>query len=178
MCSLGNRVPGPFVGMGVVILKLLWVFLLLIFSAHSLQAGQVTAGKCVGVSDGDTIRVLCNRKEIIVRLEGIDCPERGQDFGTRAQQYTGALVFGRHVQVRVVTHDRYGRAVARVLVQGKDLSVELVRAGLAWHYTRYSRDPLLAKAEKEARAKKAGLWAVGNPIPPWEFRHKKRWKVT
>ncbi len=152
-------------------MKIVYVFLLLILSALPLSAGEFLTGKCVGVSDGDTIRVLCNKREVKVRLEGIDCPEMKQDFGRRAKQFTSAMVFGRMVHVRVVTKDRYGRSVGRVTLQGKDVSVELVRSGMAWHYRKYSNDPVLSKAEEEARAKKVGLWSLRNPLPPWEFRH-------
>jgi len=42
----------------------------------------------VGVSDGDTISVMRGGRAVKVRLNGIDCPENGQPFGTRAKQYT------------------------------------------------------------------------------------------
>jgi len=63
----------------------------------------VITGKVVGVSDGDTITVLENRTQHKIRLYGIDCPERRQDFGTRARQFVSDMVFGK--QVRVVKHD-------------------------------------------------------------------------
>ena len=66
--------------------------------------------------------------------------------------------------------DRYGRLVSRVQVDGTDLSVALVTEGLAWHYTQYSDDPVLAAAEAQARAAKIGLWSQSAPVPPWEFR--------
>ena len=51
------------------------------------------------------------------------------------------------------------------------MSLELVKAGLAWHFKRYSTDPVLAQAEIEARNAKAGLWADPQAIAPWEWRH-------
>jgi len=51
-----------------------------------------------------------------------------------------------------------------------DVSVELVKAGLAWHYKQYSKDPVLAKAEVEARRARMGLWAKPVAVPPWEWR--------
>ena len=39
---------------------------------------QTFSGKCVEISDGDTIKVLRAGKEVKIRLEGIDCPESGQ----------------------------------------------------------------------------------------------------
>ena len=127
----------------------------------------------MAVADGDTISVLRDGRSVRVRLEGIDCPEKGQDFSQRAKQFTSDLTFGKEVTVDVRDVDRYGRLVARVHVDGKDVSVDLVEAGLAWHYTRYSRDPELAKAERAGRLAKRGLRSLANPLPPWEFRREK-----
>jgi endonuclease YncB( thermonuclease family) len=109
-------------------------------------------------------------------LEGIDCPEQGQDFGTRAKQFTSALVFGKDVEVKEYYPDRYGRMVARILVGGQDVSLELVKAGLAWHFKRYSSDPVLAEAEVEARRARVGLWSMPGAVPPWEWRSVRRGK--
>ena len=62
------------------------------------------------MTDGDTIGVLRDHTAIKVRLEGIDCPERGQ----KAKQFTSGLVFGKAVEIRPIGEDRYGRTVARV----------------------------------------------------------------
>jgi len=131
--------------------------------------GQNFTGECVGDADGDTITVLSPvTNQVKIRLEGIDCPEGGQDFGNRAKQFTSALVFGKQVEVRPTGQDRYGRTLARVFVDGKDLSLELVKFGMAWHFKRYSDEQLLADAETLARKQGVGLWA--RPIPPWEYR--------
>ena len=67
--------------------------------------------------------------------------------------------------------DRYGRLVAPVILpDGRDLSVELVKAGLAWHYKKYSDDEELARLEVEARKASRGLWSEPEPVPPWEWR--------
>jgi endonuclease YncB( thermonuclease family) len=108
-----------------------------------------------------------------VRIDAIDCPEKSQDFGERAKQFTSSLVFGKVVTVNIGKIDRYCRSVGRVIVDGKDISLELIRAGLAWHYKKYSDDPVLAKAEEDARARKVGLWSMTNPTPPWDYRHRK-----
>jgi endonuclease YncB( thermonuclease family) len=73
------------------------------------------------------------------------------------------------VHVREV--DRYGRLVGNVsLPDGRHLSQELVRAGYAWWFRRYSADPRLAILEAQARAARRGLWADPDPIAPWEWR--------
>ena len=77
-------------------------------------------------------------------------------------------------EVDSVGKDRYGRTIAWIYVNGVSLNKELLKAGLAWHYKRYSKDRDLAILEAEARAKKIGLWSDPNPIPPWEWRRIRR----
>lgn len=128
-------------------------------------------GKVVGVSDGDTIRVMHRGSEAKVRLFGIDCPERDQAFGNKARRFTAKMAFGKVVEVQEVDRDSYSRIVAWVSVDGKSLNKELLRAGLAWWYRYYAEDEHeLEKLESEARASRIGLWSRPNPTPPWEFR--------
>ena len=127
--------------------------------------------KGVGVSDGDTITVLDGRTRVKVRLNGIDCPERGQPFGARAKQLTAELAFGKTVTVRPYGKDRYGRVLGDVVLpDGRVLNEALVAAGMAWHYTRYSKDATLARLERRAREAGLGIWSEGRAVAPWEFR--------
>jgi endonuclease YncB( thermonuclease family) len=86
----------------------------------------------VGVIDGDTITVLHDRQPQTVRLSGIDCPEKSQDFGTNAKHATSILVFAEVVEVEPITGDRYGRAVAFVRVGATLVNEELICQGMAW----------------------------------------------
>lgn len=125
-----------------------------------------------GITDGDTITVLHNGRGEKVRLNGIDCPERRQAFGTRARGFTSGLAFGKEVTVRVTGKDRYGRCLGDVILpDGRNLNYELIKAGYAWWYRKYAlRDRDLEQLEKEAREAKRGLWSDLHPVPPWEFR--------
>ena len=134
------------------------------------QVGESFDGSVVGITDGDTISVLRDGEQVRVRVEGIDTPESDQAFGAQASAFTSSLLRNKRVAVRVRDVDRYGRLVSRVQVGGIDLSVALVTEGLAWHYTQYSDDPVLAAAEAQARSSKIGLWSQSAPVPPWEFR--------
>ncbi|MDQ7825441.1 MAG: thermonuclease family protein [Candidatus Eremiobacteraeota bacterium] len=154
---------------------LLILSLMLLWFTCEPAFSESFTGRCDEVIDGDTILVFCQGQsgDVEVRLEGVDCPEKGQPFGTRAKKFTAGMVLSQNVTVNIVTHDRYKRTVARVIVKGKDLSLELVKAGLAWHYRHYSKDPELARAEEDARAKKLGLWAMADAEAPWDYRHQK-----
>lgn len=136
-------------------------------------------GKVVGVHDGDTFTILHESKAEKVRVNGIDCPEMGQPFGMRAKQYASGLIFGRTVTVAVFGRDRYGRTIGdAVLADGRNLSREMVRAGLAWQYREYSKDKEIAALEAEARASKRGLWADARPVAPWDWRKLSRAKAA
>ena len=137
---------------------------------------EEVSGKVIGVTDGDTIEVLVDRTPMKVRLQGIDAPEQGQDYGQRAKHFVSAQCFGKPVVVSVLGKDRYGRVLGDVaLSDGRVLNHEIVQAGLAWWYQQYApRDDLLRRLQEEARTAKRGLWGMPNPTPPWEWRHRKR----
>ena len=142
----------------------------------SLALGDDFQGKVIGVIDGDTVDVLVQRVPKRIRLYGIDAPEKGQAFGSRAREATGRrLAFG--LMVKVVSHgtDRYGRILGDIfLPDGSMVNERLVEEGWAWHYTRYSNNPRLTDLEGAARRARRGLWVDRQPIPPWEFREARR----
>lgn len=130
--------------------------------------------KVVGITDGDSITVLTKEnKQIKIRLEGIDCPEKKQDFGLQAKQTISALCFNKEVRIVSTGKDRYGRTLAFIYAGDVCLNKELLRQGLAWHYKKYNKDQDLASIEEKAKAQKVGLWSQPSPTPPWSFRRKK-----
>jgi endonuclease YncB( thermonuclease family) len=134
-------------------------------------AAEEFAGRVVGVTDGDTLTVLRARHPERVRLRGVDAPERRQAYGDRARRFTADLAFDRTVTVRGTGRDRNGRLLGDVILpDGRSLNQELVRAGYAWWFRKYSRDAHLARLEEEARASRRGLWADEAPLAPWAYR--------
>ena len=128
----------------------------------------------IGITDGDTIRVLQNDAVQKIRLRGIDCPEKRQPFGKQAKLLTSQLAFGKTVCIKAESQDRYGRIIADVILPDKtSLSCDLVGAGYAWWYRRYApSDYQLAFLETQAKLRHIGLWSSPSPIPPWEFRQQ------
>jgi endonuclease YncB( thermonuclease family) len=147
-------------------------------SLSSFALADGVAGKVIGVKDGDTVVVLDeHRNSHDVRLAGIDAPEKAQPFGQRAKEHLSDTVFGKQVVVEGGKIDKYGRRVAKIMVNGANANLAQVRAGLAWHYKEYEREQsmtdrkLYADAEIAARSDRLGLWRDNAPTPPWQWRH-------
>lgn len=139
------------------------------------QAGELLIGKVVGVTDGDTITVLVTgHDQVKVRLANIDAPEKAQPFGQRSKQALSDLAFGKVIECNQSSLDRYGRTIAVCKVGGMVINLAMVKAGMAWVYRRYiHEEPEYFSAENNAREARLGLWAEPNPVPPWDWRHRK-----
>lgn len=137
-------------------------------------------GKVVKITDGDTITVLtADKKQVKIRLFGIDCPEAKQDFGTKSKQLLSRLIFGQIVEVDDYGKDLYGRTIGKIYLDDQYINLLMVAHGAAWHYKQYAmNDVELASAQAKAKRQQLGLWAFPNPIPPWEFRKVKKQKAA
>ena len=141
-----------------------------------LSSAQILNGRAVGITDGDTFTLLINDNEQVkIRIDGIDAPEKKQDFGNRAKEYLSGMIWGQELTVNVTKKDRYGRSIGKVSTPTiKDVGLEMIKAGLAWQYRDYNKDESYAKAERLAREKKKGLWIYKNPTRPQDFRKDHR----
>jgi micrococcal nuclease len=95
----------------------------------------------MSVTDGDTLRAACPQPTRI-RIANIDAPERDACPGpaARATAALQALVIG-HLTVTPLYQDRYGRTVATVEAQGRDLGQAMLATGLAkpWPHSKTGR---------------------------------------
>lgn len=121
-----------------------------------------TKEKVKRVIDGDTIE-LANGQ--IVRLVGINAPDNGQPFEEEATEASIKLIQGKTITLEYdgYTSDRFGRVLAYVIVDQKNVSIELARLGLAKVSIYQDRRKLkyqdeLLKAQEEAKQKKRGIW--------------------
>ena len=105
-----------------------------------------------------------------IRLVGIDCPETGQAFGTKAKQFTADVCTGKEATIEWSKREAYGRILGTVMVGQVNVNHELVKAGLAWQFTRYDKTKELAELEAAARKAKIGLWSEPAPVAPWDWR--------
>ena len=130
-------------------------------------------GPVVSVLEGGTIEVSRSHRNVRFRLNGIDVPEKGQAFGHKSGEFVTLQAFGKDVTVQTYGLDKYGHTIGDVyLPDGTLLNKELLKAGLAWWYCKYSADQSLAQPEIEAREATRGLWQDPKPVPPWEWRKR------
>jgi micrococcal nuclease len=120
-------------------------------SAEHLPAKKVIAGAAY-VTDGDTITI--NKTQ--VRLFGIDAPELNHPYGKQAKWALVKLCKGHKVRAEITEKDDYGRTVALcTLPDGRDLSAEMVKMGLAIDWPKFSGGVYQKMETPDARKK---LW--------------------
>lgn len=91
-------------------------------------------GHCY-VVDGDTIRI----GNLNLRLAGIDAPELDHPWGKKAKWELVALCKGHKVRAELEPDKSYDRVVATCyLPDGRDLSAEMVKRGLALDWPKFS----------------------------------------
>lgn len=159
--------------------RLIFVFAIVLLSAcnqqhNNSEKDSATIYKVVGIKDGDTIELLKDGQTEVVRLAEIDCPEKAQAYGKKAKQFTSDLCFGKYVKLSGDgKRDQYKRIVATVIIDDTlNLNRELLKAGYAWHFKRYSNNSEYALLEESAKEHDLGLWAGPDPIAPWEWRRE------
>lgn len=139
--------------------------------------------KVIRVIDGDTVIVRNQKQEIRVRLDSIDCPEDGQEWGDIAKFGLVKLIGGRMVRLEDHGVDTHGRTLATIFVwqeqkcEWLNVNERMVTLGHAWVMRLFykhlpkDRQNKLNRLERWAKAKRVGLWQRQNPIPPWTWRN-------
>lgn len=148
-----------------------FIILLLLFPLFNFS--QTSYGKVVSIKDGDTVVIIDSlNNQTTLRLAEVDCPEKNQPFGTKAKQFTSEQVYLKNIKYVVTDTDRYGRSIAMIYYDSdnKYLSAEIIKAGMGWHYKKYSTSKELEDLEITAKKNKKGLWIDSNPIEPSAWR--------
>ena len=102
------------------------------------------------VVDGDTITI----KKTQIRLFGVDAPELNHPYGKKAKWALVSMCKGQTIRAEFVAKDDHGRAVAKCyLPDGKDLSAEMVKLGLAIDWPKFSGGQYRALETSDARKK-------------------------
>ena len=155
-------------------------------NAKVVQNPTILKGyQAVKVSDGDTLNVqkVENGKfvgEVMkIRMFGIDAPEKTQDYGIESKQALEKLVNGKTLEIEEKNRDRYGRTVAVVYVNGKNVNEEMVKNGNAWWYREYDKkDTKMQAYQENAKKNKLGLFGKRGYVEPWNYRKEKKAAAT
>lgn len=141
------------------------------------------SGKVIKVADGDSITVLDNsREQHKIRFSGIDAPEIGQPYGKAAKKFLSKIIYKKQVCVQWHKKDKYGRLVGLVFYEDKDVNLQVVEAGYAWHFKKFQSEQapadrkLYAEAHDKAKSDVIGLWSEPDPISPDDWRAGTRQK--
>lgn len=152
---------------------------LAIFCAQAIASEYSFVGKVTRVIDGDTIHLVTHHKKAKIRLYGIDAPEKGQPFGKQSKKMLATLILNKVVSAKCLYKDIYKRDVCTLFLKNLDINAAMVAKGGAWVFKKYYKGSDYFKDERQARAKKRGLWGMNNKylIPPWTWRkaHKNKY---
>jgi len=155
-------------------------------NAKVVQNPTILKGyQAVKVSDGDTLNVQKVEngkfvgKIVKIRMFGIDAPEKTQDYGIESKQALEKLVNGKTLEIEEKNRDRYGRTVAVVYVNGKNVNEEMVKNGNAWWYQEYDKkDTKMQAYQENAKKNKLGLFGKRGYVEPWNYRKEKKAAAT
>ena len=163
-----------------------FALLLLLTSALPVPAARRAAppalpgileGQATQVADGDMFTLTDDAHHAFrIRILGIDAPELAQPFGKVSRQVLVNRILHQRLQVLVQSRDHRGLVLGKVMLDGQDLGLDLVRIGMAWHDPASDRalfagDPdVYAHAEEDARGAHLGLWDTQDPVAPWTWR--------
>lgn len=144
-----------------------------------ISIGDTLQGKIVKINDGDTYELLLPGNRMVrVRMEGIDAPEGGMPYYRVSKKYLTDMAANAVVKSVVMDMDHYDRLVCRTYLNDKELSAEMLKAGMAWHYKKYNSDERFAQFENEARRAELGLWKEKDPVSPWIHRRLRRQGIS
>lgn len=150
-----------------------WYEIPYIFKTRSTVSGEVYV---LGVTDGDTFLCVKGKRRFVVRLSGIDAPEKDQPYGLASRSILSKMILGKKVRLFQTSIGRYKRTIAIVHLNDLCVNRELVRVGAAWVYNKYCPPGLFrdwSNLQEQAKSDKRGLWQFNDPIYPSTWRHRK-----
>lgn len=156
-----------------ILLAIFLIIYLVVYSiSHSSDSGSeevesnVIEGNVIEVIDGDTIKIMAGGNQEVVRLIGLNAPERGDCMHMEATQYLESLVLYKMVRVEgdptQGERDRYDRLLAYIYVDDVNAAEEVIRSGFAREYTYddpYKFLDQFKAAESQAKDSVLGIWS-------------------
>ena len=144
------------------------------------RPGSLYTATVLRIIDGDTIHVrdMAGTPHRI-RLAMIDAPEKAQPYGEEAAKKLSELLHTGIVRLKVKCIDKYNREVAFVYCEGKDVSAEMLKEGMALHYhMKFDDCELYDRIQAQIQQDKKGLWAQNKVEKPWEYRRMNNTRET
>lgn len=159
--------------------KILILISLSLLLSVSIFSQRRLGGKVIEIVDGKTVMVeTTSGGKMGVVLQFIEVPEPGQEMHEVSKQHLSSLVMGKEVTLSlrglVSTN-----TVGQILLNGVDISQQMIRDGAAWHAVMDNAGQYPAESasyqtqQKLAKSEKRGIWAVEGILTPWEFRAKR-----
>ncbi len=160
-------------------LALIFTFL---FSTLNFAQVNTYQGRVVEIVDGRTVVVEPQRGvKITLELQHIEVPEPEQKLHQVVKDHLKKLLLNQVVEFKPRGFSET-KTVGRVVLNGVDISQQMVRDGAAWYAVANikgqddSEVEAYRSIESQAKAEKRGIWSVTNLKPAWEFRAEKEEK--
>lgn len=108
-----------------------WLAIIVVMMMALVSCGS-SKEKVARVIDGDTIEMASGER---VRLMGIDTPEKRRTGYQEAKDYLIHRLLGKEVKLdRIKKREKYGRTLAYVYLDGKNINQEMIDKGYAKPY--------------------------------------------
>ncbi len=162
----------------------LWIFLITVSTSIAAYADRLE-GTVIRVTSGDrlVLKETETKKRHNLELAGIMAPIKGQPYFDSSLAALHKLVRKKtvifdwdKVAERCKQRPSTCPKIGRLLVDSKDINLEQVKKGMAWHDIRHMDEQttpdrtLYNEAESEARLHRVGLWKMKKPVAPWQFK--------
>lgn len=144
--------------------------LLLLFLLAPAQA-EILKGDVAGISSGDAITIVDETGiQHRVKLVGIDAPQLSEPLGKRSYQSLSDLLDKLPISVEVRGRDNFKRIFGKVMLNGRDVALRQIEAGLALHAASDLQSDeerrRYARTQETARTAKVGVWREQSSLEP------------
>lgn len=140
---------------------------------------EILQGIVVEIGEGDTLTLQVGRQRHLIRIAGIDAPERLQAWGDQSKTNLSRLASGQAAVADCSHFDPSGHKVCKVTANTRDLGLVQIQQGMAWWNRQDRLSPqersAYESAELMAKLRRLGLWGDTHPVPPWLFRKGAGW---
>ena len=124
----------------------MFIVSLLVINISTPAFTQRIEGTIVDIADGDTLTLLdTGHQQHKMRIGGIDAPVKAQPYGMHSKRNLSDLAYRKQAKADCYKTDRYGREVCTFFVDGKDVGLEQIMAGMAWWFRRYASEQATAR---------------------------------